>query len=300
MKKRWPTGQIVLLIVASLMTLVASFYFDMIVKAIDDHFEYVTWVKAGILAGSAILLFFFEKGKKPITKYLVILFSISLSTILNEYLVTIHWEYEGLNSFLRVNGRNVLLKLLSAEIITIFLLALFWHPEEVYLTPGNLKVKAVPIRFLGISKNWVSWGKLSWVSGLLISVVPVGLVLLNTIGFRVSWDFDLLLSSLPYIFVMAIFNSLSEGVMCRNAVLGPLGKTFPKEAVMIISGLYFGSFHYYGFPGGPLGVLASSLLGWYMARSMYETKGFLAPWIIHAIQDLFIFMTLAVLGANYV
>ncbi len=300
MKKRWPTGQIVLLIVASLMTLVASFYFDMIVKAIDDHFEYVTWVKAGILAGSAILLFFFEKGKKPITKYLVILFSISLSTILNEYLVTIHWEYEGLNSFLRVNGRNVLLKLLSAEIITIFLLALFWHPEEVYLTPGNLKVKAEPIRFLGISKNWVSWGKLSWVSGLLISVVPVGLVLLNTIGFRVSWDFDLLLSSLPYIFVMAIFNSLSEGVMCRNAVLGPLGKTFPKEAVMIISGLYFGSFHYYGFPGGPLGVLASSLLGWYMARSMYETKGFLAPWIIHAIQDLFIFMTLAVLGANYV
>jgi len=299
MKKRWPAGQIVLLIVASLMTLVASFYFDLVVKAIDDHFDYVTWLKAGVLALSAILLFFFEKGKKPITKYAVILLSVSLSTLLNEYLVTIPWYFRGITPYLRDIGQNVLLKTLSAEIITLFLLALFWHPEEVYLTPGNLKVKAEPIRFLGISKNWISWGKLSWVSGLLISVVTVGLVALGTIGVNAYWNFELLWNVLPFIFVLAAFNSLSEGVMCRNAVLGPLGKTFPKEAVMILSAVYFGSFHYYGFPGGPLGVLMSSLLGWFMARSMDETKGFLAPWIIHFIQDCAIFITLALLGGYY-
>jgi uncharacterized protein len=40
----------------------------------------------------------------------------------------------------------------------------------------------------------------------------------------------------------------------------------------------------------------SSLLGWFLARSMIESRGFLAPWMIHFLQDVVIFSTILLLG----
>jgi len=40
----------------------------------------------------------------------------------------------------------------------------------------------------------------------------------------------------------------------------------------------------------------SAVLGYYMSLSMYETEGFLSGWIIHVLQDVAIFSTLALLG----
>ena len=298
MEKQESPKRIILLIVASFVTLIASFYFDLLVTAIAGSWAYITEVKAGLLAISALILLFVEKGDKPVMRYATVLFSVSLSTLLNEYLQTLPWvnRWTASTTFLGNIGGNVLLKLLSAVIIVLFLLALFPKPKDAYLVPGDLKVKAEPIRFLGISKNWVSWGRLALVSGGLIAAVTVGLAIITVTGTGTSPDFSLLLKVLPFLFILAPVNSFCEGIMCRNAVVGPLGRTFPKEAVMILSAVYFGSFHYYGAPGGIVGVVMSSILGWFMARSLFETKGFLAPWIIHAMQDFVIFMTLALLG----
>ncbi len=299
MKNRWSVESIILLIVACLLTLVASFYFDLIVNAIAEDWAYTTWLKAGILALSALALLFFEKGSKPITKFAVILFAIVLSTLLNEYLQTLQWvnAFTNSNTFLKSVGGNVLLKLFSAVIITLFMLAVFRKPAEVYLVPGNLKVKAEPVKFLGISKNWVSWGKLALISGVLISVVTMGLSILSVAFDGFHLYFSNLLELLPLIILFALFNSFCEGIMCRNAVVGPLTKALPKEVVLLLSGLYFGSFHYYGVPSGIIGVIMASFLGWFLARSMFETKGFLAPWMIHFLQDFAIFLTLVLLGA---
>ena len=70
----------------------------------------------------------------------------------------------------------------------------------------------------------------------------------------------------------------------------------PKGAVVMASAAFFGMAHYYGAPSGVIGVVMSGVLGWFLARAMFETRGFLAPWIIHFLQDVVIFSTIVVVG----
>ncbi len=42
--------------------------------------------------------------------------------------------------------------------------------------------------------------------------------------------------------------------------------------------------------------LAGGVLGWFLARATIETRGFLAPWFIHFLQDVVIFSTIVLLG----
>jgi hypothetical protein len=78
--------------------------------------------------------------------------------------------------------------------------------------------------------------------------------------------------------------------------MATLKDELPKNQLVLIAALFFGISHFYGAPGGPLGVIMSGLLGWYMCRSMYETKGFVSSWMIHAMQDVVIFSTIFLLG----
>ena len=71
---------------------------------------------------------------------------------------------------------------------------------------------------------------------------------------------------------------------------------FTKEHVIWIAAMFFGIPHYYGVPSGLIGVAMSSLLGWFMCRSMYETKGFVSAWIIHFMQDVVIFSAILILA----
>ncbi len=77
--------------------------------------------------------------------------------------------------------------------------------------------------------------------------------------------------------------------MFRNGILSVLHGFLPHDSLLIATGLFFGIGHFYGAPSGIAGVFMASLLGWYMNRAMYETKGFLASWMIHALQDVVIF-----------
>lgn len=286
------------LVFVSFLTLVASFYFDLIITATVGPLTYITWIKVGVLSLGAFLSLLFEGKEKKLTKYAVLLVGISATTLLNEYLQTLAWvnHYTASNSFLGNIGGNVLMKLLSTGLIIVLLLALFQKPKNVYLVPGDLRVKAEPIPFLGISKNWVSWGRLALVSGGLIALVTIGLSIVTVTGTGTPLNFSIFWKVLPFIFLLAAINSFCEGLLFRNTVVASLIDAFPKEAVLIVSAVFFGSFHYYGAPGGIVGVVMSSILGWFMARSLYETKGFAAPWIIHFMQDFVIFSTLALLG----
>jgi len=53
---------------------------------------------------------------------------------------------------------------------------------------------------------------------------------------------------------------------------------------MIIS-VFFGLSARYGVPSGLLGVFLSSFLGWFLGKSMIETKGFFWAWLIHFLPD---------------
>ena len=74
--------------------------------------------------------------------------------------------------------------------------------------------------------------------------------------------------------------------------MGPLREVLSKNHVVLISAAFFGLAHYYGAPSGIVGVAMSTLLGWYMCTSMYETNGFVSAWVIHFMQDVVIFSTI--------
>ncbi|WP_096201607.1 CPBP family intramembrane glutamic endopeptidase [Bacillus sp. FJAT-45350] len=99
----------------------------------------------------------------------------------------------------------------------------------------------------------------------------------------------------PVIILLALANSFCEGVIYRSAILGTLKEVLPKNYVVLIAAVFFGIAHYYGAPSGIVGVFMSGLLGWYLCRSMYETKGFAAAWFIHFMQDVVIFSTIFLL-----
>jgi hypothetical protein len=54
----------------------------------------------------------------------------------------------------------------------------------------------------------------------------------------------------------------------------------------------FGIPHFFGMPSGIIGVLMAGLLGFVLAKSMYETNGIFWAWLIHFVQDILIIGTM--------
>ncbi len=193
-------------------------------------------------------------------------------------------------------GAAIALKLLTAIPIVGILLFVTRSPRAAFLSPGDLRVRAARIGWLGIPGETIAWGRLALISGLLIAFGTLLLTLLTATGFTLPPNLDRLWPLLPLIVVLALANSFAEGVAYRNAVLGPLAEKLPKGTVVLASAAFFGAAHYYGVPSGVIGVVMSGALGWFLARSMFETRGFLAPWIIHFLQDVVIFSTIVLLS----
>ena len=61
----------------------------------------------------------------------------------------------------------------------------------------------------------------------------------------------------------------------------------------MITTVYFGLGHFYGIPNNVPGLLMSAFLGWFLGKSLLETKGFFWAWVIHFLPDALIFTFLA-------
>jgi hypothetical protein len=57
--------------------------------------------------------------------------------------------------------------------------------------------------------------------------------------------------------------------------------------------------HIYGTPNGVFGVIASGTLGWFLAKSVIETRGLGWAWFIHFLQDVVIFGSGALVLAGH-
>lgn len=200
------------------------------------------------------------------------------------------------DAFATAFGGSIALKLLTAIPIAAIVLFVTRSAPRAFLAPGDLRVKASRIGWLGIPGDTISWGRLAVLAGLAIALGTLLLTLLTVTGFALPPGLDRLWPLLPLIVVLAAANAFAEGVAYRNAVLGPLAPALPKGAVALVSAGFFGMAHFYGAPSGVIGVVMSGVLGWFLARSMLETRGFVAPWFIHFLQDVVIFSTILLLG----
>ncbi len=172
--------------------------------------------------------------------------------------------------------------------VPVFVFALIGHRESAlkYLRLNRFSGSMAPVRWLLI-KEGENWRMQGWQFTLVLVVVTT-VVISQQIPVQ---DFALskLGPVLPWAFVLALSNSLIEELIFRHSIVSAFENGSLQSFAPLVSGLIFGCAHYFGAPGGFIGVLMAGFLGWLLAKSMQETGGIFWAWFIHACLDIVIF-----------
>ncbi len=99
---------------------------------------------------------------------------------------------------------------------------------------------------------------------------------------------------LPAVFIAAALNAFNEEMTYKASFLSVLENVVGKHQALLLMAAYFGVAHFYGVPYGVIGVLMAGFLGWFLGKSMLETRGLWWAWFIHFLQDVLIFAFLAI------
>lgn len=203
---------------------------------------------------------------------------------LRETAIWVNWETQAPWALSAISTH--LLRLLPALIILAFLLFSGRKRSDLFLVKGNVRAPVEPSRLLGMKKA-EPWTRIGTIFAVIFaSVTLIYLALSNFPSLR---TLELALPLIPVAIVIAAINAFNEEFTLRAAPLSELKNSVGKHQGLMITTLFFGLGHFYGVPSGVLGVLLASFLGWFLGKSMLETKGFIWAWLIHFLPDVFIF-----------
>lgn len=159
----------------------------------------------------------------------------------------------------------------------------FWQ----YFRIGKLNAKIQAVPLVGIKpkkgRHWMHYG-INF--AVVISLVTFTVIYLQQM--TLPHKNGLLILALLY----ALSNSFVEESITRLGVVVCLKDRLPHNQIALISGGLFGLVHYWGNPGGLPGVFLAFFLGWFLAKSILETKGIFWAWLIHFLQDIIIITAL--------
>jgi membrane protease YdiL (CAAX protease family) len=165
--------------------------------------------------------------------------------------------------------------------------------RELFLVRGNPSAPAQPSR-LHLLKEPVPWTRVArrW---LPYYVIIGGIVLWMQVRPDVS-QISRALIFLPAIVIAAAINAFVEEFEFRSMPLARLEPVLgPRQAILMAAG-WFGLWHYFGYPGGPFGVLLAGYLGWWAATSMIETRGLVWAFSLHFLGDFILYAFWAMAG----
>jgi hypothetical protein len=158
-----------------------------------------------------------------------------------------------------------------------------------FLRRGDLSAPARPIAVIGV-KDGEPWNKVGLNFAVILSLATAAFLLVGywprlavtapaAIGLAA-------LIALP----LALSNSFIEEIVTRWTIVeGFSGSARLVTLAPWVSAAIFGSVHYIGVPGGPLGSLMAGFLAWLAARSIQDTRGIGWAWFLHFLQDVLIF-----------
>lgn len=257
------------------------------------------WPWATAIVMLVLLSLTFIPTLKTIRWFIIILFVIYLMGFGGG------WQW-GLIPFVRVSSSWVnwtnqapwvlssiathLLRLSPALVILLTLLLRGRSRKELFLTKGKINAPVEPSRLIGMKKP-EPWTRIGPIFAIVFSVGTLVFLVLN-----VRPSADMLLSAVPLIpvsLLIAGINSFNEEFTLRAAPLSELVAAIGKRQALLITTVFFGLGHFYGIPNGILGVFLSGFLGWFLGKSLVETKGFFWAWLIHFLPDIFIFFFLS-------
>lgn len=167
------------------------------------------------------------------------------------------------------------------------LLTYFINPENFmhYFSFGNVAAPAEGLKWMGI-KSKDSWMQTGISLSIIISLVTGIFMYLQMKQIEVNWT--ILSSSLVWIIVFSLSNSFAEEMIFRMGIVSPLKGLISPMAIYSISAVLFGIPHFAGMPNGIIGATMAGVLGFVLAKSLYETNGFFWAWLIHFLQDVLI------------
>ncbi len=173
---------------------------------------------------------------------------------------------------------------LALSSITIFITLKIAKQSKAFLRFGDLAAFARPVKLLGI-RNGDNWYK-TGLSYMLVITLATTAFMYAGLGDKLEWS--LLPSMLPWILLFSLTNSFNEEMITRFAIVGMLDGYMTPVRIMWVAAAVFGLVHYFGAPGGPLGVLMAGFLAWVLAKSVIETRGMGIALLVHFVQDVVI------------
>ncbi len=166
----------------------------------------------------------------------------------------------------------------------------FKRPEfQTHFRKGNIGAAIGPEPWVGIKpKGNQTWLYFGTSIGIIISVVTAIIIYFQLIHGK-EIDLSNIVPILLFSLIFSLTNSFIEETVTRLSVVVVLKGKLKDRVIPFVSALIFGTVHYWGNPGGIPGVLAAGFLGWFLAKSILETKGIFWAWVIHFAQDVIIF-----------
>ena len=178
---------------------------------------------------------------------------------------------------------------------TIFLFILWWTKRrnfQEFFRKGNISAEVLPEKLVGIkpkpNENWFHLGR---DFAIIISVVTAIVIYFQLVR-ESEISIGSIIKILPFSIVFALSNSFVEESITRLGVVVVLKGILKDKLIPFVSALIFGTVHYWGDPGGFMGVIVAGFLGWLLTKSIIETKGYFWAWFIHFLQDIIIFSAL--------
>lgn len=196
----------------------------------------------------------------------------------------------GSSPFVRELQPSQFGKFAVAVAIILSLLALGYGRRRLYLTPGKLDAPITPVRWMGFPKPDPWW----WFGGQYGIYIALAMAAAAWWISRPSPEmWARVVPALPGILLFAAMNAFYEESTFRAAMLATLEPVTGTRQAWAMSALYFGIAHFYGVPYGWVGILLASFNGWLLGKAMLETRGMFWAWWMHFLQDIAIFIFLA-------
>ncbi len=149
-----------------------------------------------------------------------------------------------------------------------------------------------PEPWIGIKpKPTETWKNLGFNFAIVITLVTAVVIYFQVVhGKSVSLN---LFPGIPLILLFALVNAFCEEILFRFSFVAVVSRSgYSPYLAQGLGAAVFGIVHYFGNPGGVVGVLMAAFIGWFLAKSMLETKGFFWALVIHFLQDVVIFSAL--------
>jgi membrane protease YdiL (CAAX protease family) len=254
--------------------------------------EWLFWTQLALL-GIMIGLSLVWKEIRGLRQYFIVIFVLYLCQwAFGRIGETALWKsWFGTPSFSTSILGTQLLRLGVALVMVLFMRVLKQRWSDFFLVRGMTDAPVSPIRWLGV-KAGVRWNKF----GLILSIcISLGTLVFLVIFGRPSLNALIqVVPLIPVVLLFAVMNSFSEEMSYRASELAVLKGVVSNQQALLLTAVFFGIGHYYGVPYGVIGVVMAGLLGWLLGKSMLETKGFLWAWLIHFLQDVLIFLFMAI------